>query len=244
MKRILNHLATDWYKYLLELIVITAGVLGAFALNTWKEDRKQNNSAVIHLKVMYQDLKHDLVELEMLHRKMEDNMLASTTLLDQFKTILPVDTSTTRFLITLILEYNFDPITTGFNSLKDSESLSALDEDLQQKISKYYSTTEKITERESISNSFIKDQYEPTIFKSYPYIWNSQNSHTSQKLIYADDPREIKELDFDLFLGDKTLEVIVFARHYQTKVQRQFYANGIVELNEIIEILDLYDLKE
>lgn len=40
MKNILNHLGTDWYKYLLELIVITAGVLGAFALNNWNEERK------------------------------------------------------------------------------------------------------------------------------------------------------------------------------------------------------------
>jgi hypothetical protein len=40
MKKIINHLATDWYKYLLELFVITAGVLGAFALNNWNETRK------------------------------------------------------------------------------------------------------------------------------------------------------------------------------------------------------------
>ena len=40
MKKILNHLTTDWYKYLLELIVITAGVLGAFALNNWNEGTK------------------------------------------------------------------------------------------------------------------------------------------------------------------------------------------------------------
>ena len=40
MKKILKHLGTDWYKYLLELIVITAGVLGAFALNSWNEENK------------------------------------------------------------------------------------------------------------------------------------------------------------------------------------------------------------
>jgi len=40
MKKILHHLGADWYKYLLELIVITVGVLGAFILNSWNEQRK------------------------------------------------------------------------------------------------------------------------------------------------------------------------------------------------------------
>ena len=43
MHKILNHLRTDWYKYLLELIVITTGVLGAFGLNNWNEIRKEEN---------------------------------------------------------------------------------------------------------------------------------------------------------------------------------------------------------
>jgi len=40
MKKILKHLKKDWYKYTLEIIVITFGILLAFALNNWNEDRK------------------------------------------------------------------------------------------------------------------------------------------------------------------------------------------------------------
>ena len=64
MKRILNHLATDWYKYLLELIVITAGVLGAFALNSWKEQKDFEAQQQVIYGFVKQDLASDIAEVD------------------------------------------------------------------------------------------------------------------------------------------------------------------------------------
>ena len=41
MKKILKHLKTDWYKYFIEILVVSFGILVAFGLNNWKEVMSQ-----------------------------------------------------------------------------------------------------------------------------------------------------------------------------------------------------------
>ncbi len=63
MKKIINHLKSDWYKYAIEMIVITAGILGAYALNNWNEERKNNQLELDIYENLYSSLKTDSVKL-------------------------------------------------------------------------------------------------------------------------------------------------------------------------------------
>ena len=43
MKKIINHLKENWIRHGFETFVIIIGILGAFALNNWNENRKNRN---------------------------------------------------------------------------------------------------------------------------------------------------------------------------------------------------------
>lgn len=64
MKRIFTTLKEKWPEYLLEILVITMGILGAFLLNSWNEARKTDNATKEALASVLDDLRQDSIQFK------------------------------------------------------------------------------------------------------------------------------------------------------------------------------------
>ena len=64
MRKAFGHIKSTWYEYVLEILVIIVGVLGAFALGNWNEDRVRQGLEREVLEQLSADLRRTLESVE------------------------------------------------------------------------------------------------------------------------------------------------------------------------------------
>lgn len=234
IKRIFTTLKDKWPEYLLEILVITIGIFGAFILNNWNENRQQGSSAVANLSILKQNLVDDRAQILSLLNNVNTTLASADSLLSQFKQLIPIDERTTYHINKLILEYNFSPNINGLKILNAKGELAYFDNALQADIMKYYSLVDNIIEREAITNQFIKDKYEIHYFNNYSFTINGANQLPAVANYYADDRREVQQISDSDMRTDRKLEGLAFGRRYQCIAQKQAYENALAHLDMLI----------
>jgi len=136
MHKIFNHLRTDWYKYLLELIVITAGVLGAFTLNNWNENRKSDIEERRILTEILDNLIEDEIQVLGISNQLANVVDGANYLSD----VDPanVDWDSVSYQLGMVLNFvRYHPIDNAYETLK-SGGFKISNSVLRSQITRYY----------------------------------------------------------------------------------------------------------
>ena len=132
MKKILETLKQKWSEYLLEMLVITIGILGAFALNNWNQQINEGHREQKLLSQILTDYEANLHQLENKISQRNTIMEGCIEMLEviQEDTQVKPDTLSKRFA-TFLLDPTFNPIENDFIS---SGSIRLLKNDSLKKI--------------------------------------------------------------------------------------------------------------
>ena len=117
MKIIFTILSQKWPEYILEIIVITIGIFGAFTLNNWKETRKNQifeKEVLTQIKI---NLERDRETLEEIRISFEKAIKSSDKIL-QKKQEYSENDSTKYWLGDIVQFDRFQPLTNAYEMLK------------------------------------------------------------------------------------------------------------------------------
>lgn len=91
--RIFNHLKSEWYKYVLEMVVVILGILIAFNLDQWSDARNNRKEEIEILKELKGALSADLEEVQDIIQMHEYSIRSSRIILKVIKDNLPYNDS-------------------------------------------------------------------------------------------------------------------------------------------------------
>ena len=231
-------------KYLVyaigEIILVVIGILIALGINNWNSERLLKKAAYQNLKVISINIEKDINQLQKSISFMDSAISYADKLNNTFQGNNSINKKTIFYLLELVIETNFDLNTNTLEALNQRGELNSLDEKLQQQIATYYSSLQKVIEREKISNDFIKMELQPYLIKNYSYaILNKANPWPTLQEYLKNDQREVQTINKSDFMEDTSLEGLVFARFYQIKYQKEAYELAIDTGNRLLKKLDI-----
>ena len=136
--RIFKHLKSEWFHYGFETIAVIVGILVAFALDNWHEQRKSNEQEISLLKELVENLESDCLQYEQRIKSQEDLIAGIDRLIDHLEAKRPYEDSLKIIMMQISWFEEFSVNRSAYESLKSVgiERLSSTD--LKKAITHHY----------------------------------------------------------------------------------------------------------
>ena len=126
MKRILSLLKEKWPEYILEILVITIGILGAFALNNWNEDRNSKSREVLYLQAINTEFKNNRTQFQQITGWHRISREALRGILKEYEKSQPNADSLRLYASKAWATFTFDPSQSSIQSILSASSLDII----------------------------------------------------------------------------------------------------------------------
>ena len=209
MKNLINHLKAEWYKYVLEIIVITIGILGAFALNNWNEINNQKSDEQKTLKYLREEVTSNLEQLDSKISSSEKRLeIDSILLLAMSNSDIRISNNDlSLFAERISFAYSFDPSDGVLKDIIFSGKLGIISNSkLRYMLTSWQSKVSDVKELEKIL-------IELSMNEVVPYLRDYHSYRTA--LILTKVGMSKFEYPIQEILGDKTFEKIL-VRNWKT----------------------------
>lgn len=225
MKIILSHIRENWIRYGFETLVVTVSILGAFMLNSWNDDRKEQKQEQLILLGLKTEFGQNLAELESDHHYNTLCLEGTRELLS--KNGRPTPAHVVDSLYGHILNYaTFDPRVGVVEEVISSGKLNLVrDEQLRYRLTQWSGELKDLEEDIIIRRDHYLNQLQP-IFHRYVSSRNSDKTQTRH-----DYPRElvIEPIPFD----QSRYDALLASSEFDGALYTYFISQTWVHVNEV-----------
>jgi hypothetical protein len=220
---------SKYFKYAIgEIILVVIGILIALQINNWNENRKQTKLVNGVLLEIYQNLKEDKKELELLIIK-ADNSMNKMFFLEENAATLPID-SLPKLIGNIIFITAWNANATGYNRFSNLSTEEIIPLKLRNTITNNYTyflnEERNSTAALSISSANLLKEY--LIKYGLPINNNVLSKKTKTNEVYNEIVKDLK------FYG------LLRNHRYNYEVQQYGFNEHLVEVKDMIKQLESY----
>ena len=205
--RIFKHLKSDWFRYGFESLAVLVGILAAFALDNWNENRHTRKTEQLllgNLKLEITANQDRLNEAMLYHSKSRES---AKRMLEIYGGVHPIENyqEIDSLLALIQWAWTYDPSMGALNSIKMSGNLiSVHNAELRALITDYEDRINDAREENKIIQNLIINKFIPVINQ---YISLHQRArYLGEEYVFEDSSFKP---DYEGLIEDRTLEGII-----------------------------------